>query len=69
MLSSKYDWQIKANHAKPKQIEDLASQLGISQLIAQLLINRGYDNSDKIRHFLSPDTSDLYDPFLLHDMD
>lgn len=69
MLSSKYDWHINANQAEPKQIEELASQLEISQLIAQLLINRGYDNPEAIRHFLSPDLSDLHDPFLLHDMD
>ncbi|WP_429971197.1 single-stranded-DNA-specific exonuclease RecJ [Fructilactobacillus sp. Tb1] len=69
MFTSNYDWQMKPNHAEPAQIEELASQLGISQLIAQLLINRGYTDPDVIRHFLSPDLSDLNDPFLLHDMD
>lgn len=69
LFSSKYDWEIRPNKASSEQIKSLASDLGISQLVAQLLINRGFQDPDEIKHFLSPDTSDLNDPFLFNDMD
>ncbi|POG98840.1 single-stranded-DNA-specific exonuclease RecJ [Fructilactobacillus lindneri] len=69
MFSSKFNWKLKPNLAKTDQVDKLSSELGITPLVAQLLINRGYTNEDEIRHFLSPDTSDLLEPFLLHDME
>jgi single-stranded-DNA-specific exonuclease len=47
----------------------LARTLNISPLVSQVLINRGIDNPDKARLFLSARLNDLHDPFLMKDMD
>jgi len=46
----------------------LARALGISPLLAQLLINRGIGDEAAARAFLSPDLSSLADPFAMRDM-
>jgi len=42
--------------------------LEINPIILQLLFDRNLDTQKKIDKFLSPDYKDLYDPFLLQDM-
>ncbi len=49
--------------------EKLSRDLDVLPLTARLLINRGLVNSDRASSFLYPGLSDLYDPFLLKDMD
>jgi len=49
--------------------EKLSRDLDVLPLTARLLINRGLVDSDRASSFLSPGLSDLYDPFLLKDMD
>lgn len=55
-----------------KQDSDMASmfvkELNVSIVIAQLLINRGIDNIDSARQFVSADLASLHDPFLLTDL-
>jgi single-stranded-DNA-specific exonuclease len=46
----------------------LSEQLGISLLLSRLLINRGITEPDKARAFLTPDLTQLHDPFQFHDM-
>jgi single-stranded-DNA-specific exonuclease len=46
----------------------LASQLGISPLLAQCLLNRGFNEPSVIASFLAPRLKNLADPFLLPDM-
>ncbi len=41
---------------------DLASELSISPVVAQLLINRGYGEAQAARKFMRPSLDDLYDP-------
>jgi len=43
----------------------LASSLGISPLLAGLLIRRGISSQSEARTFLSPELSDLRDPYLI----
>ena len=51
------------NVAAPSEAAaDLARQLQTSQLVAQVLINRGIDNPDEARAFLDPQLADLHDP-------
>ncbi len=52
------------------RIRTMAEQLHISQILAQILLNRGIDSPEAGRHFFS-DTLDKNsgDPFLLKDMD
>ncbi len=47
----------------------LASQLGLSPLLAQCLLNRGLDEPSAIGRFLQPRLKGLADPFRLPDMD
>ena len=47
----------------------LARALGISPLLAQLMINRGIAHLDDARRFLACDLSSLADPFAMLDMD
>ena len=46
----------------------LAKELGISPILAQLLVQRGINTFDDARHFFRPDLNDLHDPFLMADM-
>jgi len=46
----------------------LSGSLSISPVIAQLLINRGMADIDKIKSFLKSDVSELYNPFLMKGM-
>lgn len=54
--------QIKIQH-------NLANDLGINPLLAQLLVQRGINNFEEARKFFRPDLNDLHDPFLMADMD
>ena len=44
----------------------LAVRLGISPLVAQLLINRGIETEDAAQAYLYPTPDQLHSPFLLH---
>jgi len=46
----------------------LAADVGISRIVARILINRGVTTPDEITDFLDPSLSALHDPFLLPDM-
>ena len=61
-------WTIKP---KPKQedIDFLANELQVDDLVAQLLLQRGITNFEKAKKFFRPQLSDLHDPFLMKDMD
>jgi len=47
----------------------LAEAIGVSPLVAHLLVNRGIAEPDAARAFLAPDLNGLHDPMLLPDMD
>lgn len=56
----------------PEEVEaslKLAQDLGISPILGQLLWARGIDTVAKARKFFKPQLPDLYDPFLMKDMD
>ena len=48
--------------------QTLTSALGISGLVAQVLINRGLATPEAADRFLHPDTADLHDPLRFTDM-
>ena len=54
---------------QPPLAGQLASQLKISPLFAQCLLNRGFSEISAIENFLSPRLKNLADPFLLPNMD
>jgi len=47
----------------------LAEELGVSPVLAQLLIQRGITTFEEAKKFFRPQLSDLHDPFLMKDMD
>ncbi len=49
--------------------ERLAKELGISRILAQLLVNRGVQDIETGRAFLQPQLAGLRDPWLLPDME
>lgn len=50
-------------------VEQLKSRYNVSEMFARTLINRGLDNIDKVNKFMNADINDLYDPFLMTDME
>jgi len=60
---------VTRNDYDPKFIHTFAKQLKIPPSIAIVLINRGIDTFEKAKYFFKADLDDLYDPFLLPDMD
>lgn len=48
--------------------KSLSDEIGISRIIAQILINRGIDTFSDIRDFLKPNILNLKDPFLMKGM-
>ncbi len=59
----KYRWNIAPAQAALAQ--HLSSELNISPLVAQCLLNRGHSEPELIRRFIEPRLRDLADPFLL----
>jgi len=47
----------------------LASELGVSPIVARLLVIRGIVSAEEARAFFSPSLDQLHDPFLLPDME
>lgn len=50
-------------------MEQLARELGISELSARLLVNRGIRSAEQARRHIRPSLEDLHDPFLMRDME
>lgn len=63
----KFRWSLAPS--QPLLAGQLASQLKISPLLAQCLINRGFSEILAIENFLMPRLKNLADPFLIPNMD
>lgn len=60
-------WRIKDSH--PSIQDNLASELNISKVTAQLLANRGIESIEGASQFLNSSLASCHDPFLFKDMD
>jgi single-stranded-DNA-specific exonuclease len=49
-------------------VREVAAAVGVPPVVARLLCQRGLNDPAEARRFLSPDLSQLHDPFLLADM-
>src|SRR5688572_30242502 len=67
LVTMKFRWL--PTTPQPLSVHSLAGQLKISPLLAQCLLNRGFDDSALCDGFLSPRLKQLADPFLLPDME
>ena len=50
------------------KVKSVAEQNNISELLARILLNRSFEDKDTIDIFLHPKIDNLYDPFLMNDM-
>jgi len=60
---------IPINVTNQKEIDSLAKKLSVDLLISKILVQRGINTFDKAKTFFRPKLEDLYDPFLMKDMD
>ena len=51
--------------ADPEKASQLAAELGIDRVLADLLVQRGVETFEQARSFFRPRLEDLHDPFLM----
>lgn len=61
-------WVLKPQ-GDPQTVKRLAGELNIDQHLVNLLVQRGITSFDEARSFFRPSLDNLYDPFLMKDMD
>ena len=61
-------WMVRGPE-NPEKAAQLAAELGIDRVLADLLVQRGIETFDQARSFFRPRLEDLHDPFLMTDMD
>lgn len=61
-------WKFKSSPAETT-VAHLKSCLGVDEIIATLLAQRGIDSYDAAKAYFRPNLDHLYDPFLMQDMD
>ena len=67
-MTHKWNYQpITPEQAEASQ--QLAQELGISPILGKLLVERGITTAADAQKFFRPQLPDLYDPFLMKDMD
>ena len=60
---------IKIIQPNPQLQDSLSKELGISRILAQVLINRGIKSAGDAEKFLEPHLADLLSPWQLKDME
>ena len=65
---SERQWTVKTV-ADEEKAAQLATELGIDRVLANLLVQRGVCTFEEARSFFRPRLEDLHDPFLMADMD
>ncbi|MGM9928259.1 MAG: single-stranded-DNA-specific exonuclease RecJ [Bacillus sp. (in: firmicutes)] len=67
MLQSRTRWNVEKQDQH--LVEQLTTELHITPLVAQLLVNRGFETVEAARSFLYAEKQEFHDPYLLKDMD
>ena len=62
------NWKIEENK-DPQAIEQLSKELNVDKVISSMLIKRGIKTFNQAKDFFRPNIKQLYDPFLMKDMD
>ena len=60
---------IIAKDADKQLVKSLSESLGIDEILATLLVQRGITNYEEAKDFFRPSLEHLHDPFLMKDMD
>ena len=61
-------WVLKTQGDCEKSLA-LSSELGLPEVLSNLLVQRGIDSLEKAEKFFNPKLENLHDPFLMKDMD
>ena len=61
-------WKLREGSDR-QTVRQLAFELGVDPVLAELLVQRGVCTFQQARSFFRPDLADLHDPFLMTDMD
>lgn len=65
-----FKWNYETPSPERKQAaKELAAKIGMSPIVADLLIRRGIKTESAAKRFFKPSLSELIDPFLMNDMD
>ena len=56
-------------HEQQQAADELAEKIGMSPIMASLLIKRGIKTESAAKRFFRPMLNELIDPFLMNDMD
>lgn len=67
MITPKYKWK-KQDLPEKEKVSELATELGLSPLVTEILVARGQDTVAKAERFLKPTSESFYDPYQLFDM-
>ncbi|WDF83761.1 single-stranded-DNA-specific exonuclease RecJ [Lacticaseibacillus pabuli] len=67
-MNSRFDWQL-GKQAEAGATAEVGRELGVSPLLAQLLVQRGITDKATWEKYTHPSLENLHDPFALHDMD
>ena len=65
---NKMNWIIEENVDK-STIKALSKELNVDPVISSMLVNRGIKTFNQAKDFFRPNLGQLYDPFLMMDMD
>lgn len=52
-----------------RNVQEFAASLNVPEVIAEILLNRGYINVEDVKKFFNCDWDSSYDPFLMKDME
>jgi len=66
---AKYTWQLREKTELPEEFSTILTQEQINPLLGQLLWHRNIQSTEALETFLRPTVENLYDPFLLYDME
>lgn len=67
-MTKESKWVLKEASDELK-VDQLATEVGIDKVLADLLVKRGVYSFEQARAFFRPDLSKLHDPFLMKDME
>ena len=59
----------ECNKIDEEKIEEFSKENNVSRLLSKVLLSRGFSNTKEVQKFLNPKLEELYDPFLINDME
>src|ERR1041384_2737870 len=60
--------RLLSSPADPEEVRCLAGQLAIPEIVARVLVGRGYSDPEQAHRFLNPSLSHLHEPYRMHGM-